>query len=408
MPVLNRRQPSLDLRKAASARTSMDSEDSRKEALWIVREKVEKVEKPQQERDFSTSKTSALQSRPRSSYNLRLTTKADLHDKYQSDEEEASPSPDDDSDSNDDESLEDDSITYEIHDPIDLDSHSTASSLDSYTSSTNIATSILFFPPPHRPRLIHITRLAPLQKRKRPPPSSRTNSHKRLTSLDENVAYPGPSSSASTASSYHTADLPFRRENHEPRVTRISQPESWLPMTADEEEEEQEQEQEQEQEMVFSGPYQEPEESIYFPEPPSSPTTYAELDPYSLSPPTLIRTFSNTPSTYSPYSTYDRQQSRSSLSSPSGPLERGSGLGLGSGSGSGSGSGWRGKVRGLGLVRKASSDQWGKGSLNQRAGIDSSWGRGKKNEKGKMIARGAAERQEFMGIPPFPFEGVLA
>ncbi|KAL9116486.1 MAG: hypothetical protein Q9187_006990 [Circinaria calcarea] len=397
MPVLNRRQPSLDLRKAASARTSMDSDDSRKEALWIVRENVEKSERPQRERDFPTSKASALPSRPRSSHNLRLTTKVDLHDKYQSDEEEASPSPDDDSDSND-ESLEDDSITYEVHDPIDVDSHSTSSSLHPDTSSINIATSILFFPPPHRPRLIHITRLAPLQKRKRPPPSSRTHSHKRLTSLDENVAYPGPSSSASTASSYHTADLPLRRENHDPRVTRISQPESWLPMTADEEE----QEPEQEQEMVLPGPYKEPEESIYFPEPPTSPTTYAELDPYSLSPPTLIRTFSNTPSTYSPYSTYDRQHSRSSLSSPSGPSERGSG------SGSGSGSGWRGKVRGLGLVRKASSDQGGKGSLNQRAGIDSGWGRGKKKDKGKLIARGAAERQEFMGIPPFPFEGVLA
>ena len=62
------------------------------------------------------------------------------------------------------------------------------------------------------------------------------------------------------------------------------------------------------------------------------------------------------------------------------------------------------------MVRKASSDYGGKGSLYQRASVDGGWGKGKEHEKerGKMIARGAADRQEFMGIPPFPFEGILA
>ncbi|MCJ1310486.1 hypothetical protein MMC25_004150 [Agyrium rufum] len=104
MPALSRRQPSLDLRKAAfssassSARASFESNDGA-ERVWAF--KQASLAGRTEEMDLPRSKLSSLPSRQQKKTGnaLSLQIKAELHDSYQSSEEEASPNPEEDWDS---------------------------------------------------------------------------------------------------------------------------------------------------------------------------------------------------------------------------------------------------------------------------------------------------------------------
>ena len=95
MPSLSRRQPSLNLRKSAlsssaasSTRSSFDSNESAFDRFWTVKAASS------EEMDFPANKLSSLPSRQKkASNNLGLSIKPELHDVYQSSEEEASPNP---------------------------------------------------------------------------------------------------------------------------------------------------------------------------------------------------------------------------------------------------------------------------------------------------------------------------
>ena len=93
MPTLSRRQPSLDLR--SSARNSVESTNSyasTEQKLWVL---DEEGERRLPEMNMTKAKITTLPPRKQSSRNLYLTTKAELYEqRYQSSEEEASPSPD--------------------------------------------------------------------------------------------------------------------------------------------------------------------------------------------------------------------------------------------------------------------------------------------------------------------------
>ncbi|KAL8922441.1 MAG: hypothetical protein Q9208_005163 [Pyrenodesmia sp. 3 TL-2023] len=151
MPVLNRRQHMM----TETPRSSTDS--SNQEQIWLVEEDYQK---PQKEMDFP----SASLSNKMSHQNLRLNTysKGDLHDRYMSSEEEPSPSPDSsDAESTHSEELKHKSSSRVLGEeaPIDL------SILESDAQTAiAVAMPIVAY---GRPKLIDITSLAPMQKRKR-------------------------------------------------------------------------------------------------------------------------------------------------------------------------------------------------------------------------------------------------
>ncbi|KAL8756581.1 MAG: hypothetical protein Q9184_004460 [Pyrenodesmia sp. 2 TL-2023] len=136
-------------------RSSTESSDQ--EQIWLVEDDYEK---PQKEMDFPSASLSNKMSRQ----TLRLNTysKADLHDRYMSSEEEPSPSPDSsDTESTHSEELKHKSSSRVLGEeaPIDL----SALESDAQTSIA-VAMPIVAY---GRPKLIDITSLAPMQKRKR-------------------------------------------------------------------------------------------------------------------------------------------------------------------------------------------------------------------------------------------------
>lgn len=151
MPVLTRRQHMM----TETPRSSTDS--SNQEHIWVVHEEYEK---PQKEMDFPSVNLSSKVS----SHNLRLNTysKGDLHDRYMSSEEEPSPSPDSsDAESTHSEELKHKSSSRVLAEeaPIDL----SALQSDAQTAIA-VAMPIVAY---GRPKLIDITSLAPMQKRRR-------------------------------------------------------------------------------------------------------------------------------------------------------------------------------------------------------------------------------------------------
>ena len=379
MPVLSRRQPSLDLRKAASARDSMESNHGSKDRLWWVNDDFEK---PTKEADFPSNKPSSLASQQKSMNNLRLKTEPELHDHYQSSEESASPSPDEyQSDSNDGSVLgnedqvekEDDNEDGLRKTTLNDSSTNDCDPFDSYATIffTGLATSIQVI---HigRPKMIKITNSAPAaltHKRIPRPTSTRLAAHKRLTSLDENMPYPGPSSSIS-AQSYTTAPsmsvIPIRNQSL-PRVPSNQQPDTWLP------------------ESIPSPTLSDSDH--YFPEHHSPErTSYEDYDPYHLDPPRLQRNSSSSRSSTLSLSHFyqGNQQSTSQASLAAPQTTKGKGAER-----------WRGIARGLGRS-KANKPQ-----AESRADVKTA------KPVNRMLARGAAEREESLVLPPFPFEGVV-
>lgn len=325
MPVLQRRPAMLDQRQKASFRNSADSDETVREQVVIVEDDYDA---PQKAMDFPSAK---ILSASRSKNILRINTysKTELHDRYMSSEEEPSPSPD--SDASHEEELRH-KPSAKFQDPVDL-----ASTTESEPKIA-IAVPILSL---GRPKLVDITNLAPMHKRKQRVPKSQlpTGASKvqptRLAAIaDENAPFPAREASEIVTSPPPTrAKTALKRKESRPSLTV---PSTWLP-------EDNAAASEEEQHLP----------SLEIRRTPS----YHDYDPYSLDPPRLA-------------------------SCPRGSVARA----RGQAPPANQHSGWKGITRSLSLVKRQSHQQLAK-------------------KPKKMLARGADEREYPLVIPPFPFEG---
>lgn len=364
MPVLNRRPQVLAPHQGGSARNSTESSEGMKDQLWIV---DEDYEKPQKEMDFPSARLGKMPSRPKSRNALRLNTytQPDMHDRYLSSEEEPSPSPDDGGD-NGEEELQQKAVEILVDDSLDATS-------EEFKAEIAIAVPILFF---GRPKLIDITNLAPMHKRKRtakpllphPVPNNVTirssataaapaaASAAPPTVLDENR----PPQAHDSPAELTVPALNTRQELKRKESFSMSAPASWLPEDSLAEEE---------------------DERDDFPnlKARSNAGYRHEYEPLSsgLDAP---RRMSNRSLHH--FST--RVLETNSHNPPSPSLH----TALTPTSGGGTALGWKGLTRSLSLKRNSGSQQV--------------------NKKPKMIPRGANEREASPVIPPFPFESEVA
>lgn len=323
-----------------SNRDSIDSEE--REHLWVV---AEDYEQPREEMDFPTAKLGRQPPRQKSRNTLRINTypTAELHERYLSSEEEPSPSPSEDIE-NHDEQVTHKSSETSANDSVDL------SEIIESKAEIAIAVPIMAI---GRPKLINITNLAPIHKRKRVshPLTAQPNSKKSASGFSgtdvENMPF--------LVKESVDANAPVRKPVAPKRKDSLPQtqaPESWLP--------------EENPELVEKDEH-------YFPLDVRPTPAYRDYDPYSLKPPRLSRT-------NSPTSSKDVVRARINSNPP---------LTI-------STVGWKGLTRSLSMAKRQSTHQ-------QRQVVKKP-----KMVASKMIARAANEREELPLIPPFPFEGGIA
>ena len=295
-------------------------------------------ENPQKEMDFPSAKLTEKLSRS----NLRIDpfAKPDLHDRYLSSEEEVSPSPEDDHSSQDEALKRKNSLTFSVQ-TRESDKENAIIDLFAVTESKPELAIAVPIVAVGRPKLIDITNIAPMHKRKRSADSKPLH-----TAHRHNLArYPTPEHVDVESFPAQEADIvvtpPARRSSLLKRreSTRLLQPDTWLPDSPTD---------------VYES------EDHYFPDLDLRPTpSYKDYDPYSLDPPRLAT---------SPHYKYGHTRVYSG-SSPAISLM-----------------GWKGITRGLSLTKKINSMQ-------------------PQEKKSRMIARGAASREQLPVIPAFPFEG---
>ncbi|KAI4211871.1 MAG: hypothetical protein LQ351_005362 [Letrouitia transgressa] len=368
MPALTRRQRVVH-RNTDSPRASTDSNGSGKEHIWIVEEDYEK---PQKEMDFPSEKLG--NKTPRHELRINTFSKTDLHDRYLSSEEEPSPSPES-SDDNASEQSEDEEEEEELtHKPSSnkLIADSIDQMLDlSTVEPLGIAAEIAVAVPIvayGRPKLIDITNLAPMQKRRRnikPPvaPSSILSKNGGVAArsippvTDENapfVAHEAEELVIPTAP--QNAAMSVQQRMKASQVSISSAPDSWLPedgaSTTDDEH--------------------------YFPGMDAVALQQGPYNPYSLDQPAAVLSSSNiiiTPNTR-------HSNRRRNNSNPFNAVSTG-------------------LTRTWSLTKKHAPGQRQRQQPQQQHYA----GERQLMKKPKMIARGANEREETPVIPPFPFEG---
>lgn len=257
MPVLHHRQSVLGPRQLASPKTSIESNDAMGDQLWAL---DEAYERPEKETDLPSATIGKMSSKKNTQNHLRIQTfsKADLHDRYMSSEEEPSPSPDSDTESDEEElrSQTSEKAVEAITEPV---------TADEYEAEIAIAVPILAM---GKPKLVDIANLAPMHKRKRTDKSVLSRSAAKNVPLrmptvtDENEPFV-----ASEAIKVATPEeCPPRRKDGLHSLA----PDSWLPDDS------------------VHIVQEEEEDEHYFPdlELRKAPT-YHDYDPYSLSPPRL-------------------------------------------------------------------------------------------------------------------------
>ena len=333
MATAPRRSAIMSRKPGTSLRDSHGSDSTLREHVVIV---GDDYEKPQKEMDFpSATHGSPINSKSRTNLRINTYSKTELHDRYMSSEEEPSPSPHSE-DSYEDELKHKSSAkfeeTAELPTIIDIE------------AEIAIAVPILAL---GRPKLVDITNLAPMRKRKQRIPKSQ-NPHttfkhhgSRLPAVtDENTPFPANEAAEVVSSPPPKANAALRRKESRPVLTA---PESWLPDDAAASAEE------------SSMPRLDVRRT----------PSYHDYDPYSLEPPRLAAC---------PRGSVAR--ARGNTDPP--PTNHHS-------------SGWKGLTRSLSLAKKQHSHR-------------------QMTKKPKMIARGANEREDPLVIPPFPFEetGVAA
>ena len=329
MPTPYHRQPVLGPQQLANASSSAGSNGAMGDPLWVVDEAYERPEK-----ESASTITGNVPYRMDTQKHLHIKTysKADLHDHYMSSEEEPSPSPDSDTERNIDE------LTRKIPKQM-VEAKSEPVIADEYEAEIAIAIPIVAM----RPKLVDITNLAPMHKRKRieKPVLSR--------SVGKNAALRSPTVTDATKPSVATPKegLSKRKDSLRPLT-----PDSWLPnddvRIVQEEEEEEERDERRLPDLDLR-----------------KAPTYDDYDPYSLSPPHL-----------SPRNSYNTTNKRPGSvararynSNP--PINMNNG--------------WKGLTRSMSLAKRQT----------HRADRQVS-------KRPKMIARPANERQEPLKIPAFP------
>ncbi|KAG8529845.1 uncharacterized protein KY384_005326 [Bacidia gigantensis] len=293
--------------------------------------------------------------------NLRITTfsQPDLHERYNSSEEEPSPSPDSGSQYDEDEDIGSARVESEkiqaTEDGFDIDKENEApveAFFEEAKPEIAVAVPIMAI---GRPKLIDITNIAPMHKRKRNNEYSllvRTLSNNSVRRILTDVKESSPPTLSSASRTHADEEILRRRQG-----TSIQQPDSWLPdddSTIPEEDEGAE----DEDEYI-------PDLDLH------KPLSYSDYDPYSLSPPKL-----------SP---------RNSLSAPSkkpGSVARA-----------------RNEAnRPLIFDRRPSLRGLGR-SFNLAKRQDTQSPPKQITKKPRMLPRGATERTENPLLPPFPAKG---
>ncbi|KAL9598286.1 MAG: hypothetical protein Q9219_004587 [cf. Caloplaca sp. 3 TL-2023] len=363
MPVLTRRQHIL----SDTPRSSTDS--SNQDQFWIMQDNYEK---PQKEMEFPSASLNGKMSH----HDLRINTypKPDLHERYMSSEEEPSPSPD----SSDAESTHSEELKHKSsarvlpaeESPLDL------SSVESdVQTETAVAMPIFAY---GRPKLIDITNLAPMQKRKRAikqpvGPSStlnkqsavrqiiaaKTDEKKPATTTEAAV----PLEKAAEIARKQAAMVANKRlrgggNTQNPRTTFSSAPETWLPA-----EEEQNPTADDEREYHF------PSDRESEPIRPATPRYSTRKSNNSSNPFTIVNT-----------ATIGKGITRT----------------------------WSIAKKGVSHHHHSSSSSASSTSVNSH-GMPPQFTHPPERQvtkKPKMIARGANEREESLVLPPFPLEHV--
>lgn len=352
MPVLHRRPQVIAPRQLAGVGPGIESSENLNEPLWIV---DEDYERPQKEMDFPPAALRKVPSRKDSMHNLRINTyaKSELPDRYLSSEEEPSPSPDS-------ATYEEEELKYKTssirHTDEATESAAEPTSSEEYKAEIVVAIPIFV----GRPKLVDITNLAPMHKRKRSAETQQKllrSAVKRTASsipslTDENS--PSDAQEATKAVTPEEQTLPKRKDS-----LPILAPESWLPDDAT---------------IAAKGE----DEDHYFPDLElRNPLTYNDYDPYSLDPPCLSR---NSSSSYSSHSSKGGKKPGSvahARKNSNPPIAMNNG--------------WKGLTWSLSLAKKQALHH----------------GNHQIAKKPKMIARAADERQDTPVIPAFPFgEGI--
>lgn len=391
MPVLNRRHQVLGPRYGASALTSPESYEGLKEQLWIVDEDYEKSQK---EMDFPSAK---LSSRQKSRNKLRINTysKQELHDRYLSSEEEPSPSPDDDGQKYEEALKEKPGDIFMDDDELDQ-------ALEEIKAEIAIAVPILAC---GRPKLIDITNLAPMHKRKRlaKPSYPHSAAKHQVTSRtatatlafsspapDENRPQPGHHTQQSEAATepatprtlvVSSTPTPSVRQLKRKESFSIPAPESWLPEADDEEDEAPKHRIPTVTSRHRKHTYNRSIHDFAFaPDPPRLSKHQKNRSQTHFSTRIIHETGPDSNFNYTALIAPPRTHSPTTT-----PMTiTGSGV-----------PSWKGLTRSLSLAKRQGGSQPVSTSNSQSEN---------KNKKPKMIPRGANEREELITIPPFPFE----
>ena len=304
--------------------------------LWVV---DETYERPEKEMGLSTPISGKAPSKKDTQKQLRINTysEANLHDRYMSSEEEPSPSPDSDTDSNEEQPR------HEIPDMI-IEATAEPVSADEYEAEIAIAIPIVVM----RPKLVDITNLAPMQKRKRTEESALSRSVAKNAALRMPTVTDTPKPVVAVEAT--KVPTPKERPSKHKDSFRSLAPDSWLP-----------------DDGVQIVREEDEEDGSYFPdlELRKAPT-YDDYDPYLLSPPRL-----------SPRNSYNTTSKKSGsvarARNNSNPLITMNG-------------GWKGLTKPMSLAKRQTLH----GADHQVS------------KRPKMIPRAANEREEPLKIPAFP------
>lgn len=334
MPVAYHRRSVIGPPQLAGARSSIESNDTMGDQLWVM---DETYERPEKETDLSPTSTGSVPFKKDTQKQLRINTysKADLHDRYLSSEEEPSPSPDSDTESNEEE------LKHKIPEKI-AEATAEPVSADEYEAEIAIAIPIIAM----RPKLIDITNLAPMHKRKRTKESALSRS------VAKNPALRMPTITDATDAEAIKVPKPTERLSERKDSFRSLVSGSGLP----------------DDDVQIVQKENEEEGESYFPnlELRKAPT-YDDYDPYLLSPPRLSPRNSYNTTSKKPGSVARARKNSNPPVSMNG--------------------GWKGLTRSMSLAKTQTL---------HRADHQVS-------KRPKMIARAANEREEPLKIPAFPF-----
>ncbi|KAL8711741.1 MAG: hypothetical protein Q9220_003912 [cf. Caloplaca sp. 1 TL-2023] len=371
-------------------RMSSESSNSNQEHIWLVQNEYEK---PQKEMDFPSARLNGKM--PRHDLRIHTYSKTDLHERYMSSEEEPSPSPD----SSDAESTHSEELKHKSSVRV-LAAQESLSDLSSNEIESKPAIAVAMPIVAYgRPKLIDITNIAPMQKRKRTikqpvGPSSALNKQTlarkiSTATIDETKPFIANEAAevvvpADKAAVITHKQVALAAKRMQPTRTPSSAPESWLPV-------EEEASTNNEREYFFPGD--------------------ADYEPYSLEPP---HPAPRTPSRLSHLQPQQQQQPRSATpthsrkrnnSNPFNTLVSTANLGKGVART------WSIAKKGVGhhgsSLSSSSTSSVAQIAQSPQASVSTFSQHTYQPErqitkKPKMVARGANEREDAFVLPPCP------